>query len=336
VNKLPILIAATAFALPACTKKADEAGKVGGSVIRVDGSSTVFPVSQAVAEDFQKSRGGKITVAESGTGGGFKKFCRGEIDIAGASRPIKQSEAKACAETGTEFVELPVAYDGLAVAVHPSNDWVDKLTVDELKTMWVPEAQGKITKWNQVRPSFPDRPLHLFGAGIDSGTYDYFTQAIVGTEHSSRGDFTSSEDDNILVQGVSTDPNALGFFGLAYYEGNKDKLRVVPIDDGKADNGDGGILPSEQTVNDGSYQPLSRPIFIYVSVRSLARPEVAAAADFYLSDDGIALIKEVGYVPLPTRVNELARKRLAERKTGSMFDGGSKIGISLESVLAGG
>jgi phosphate transport system substrate-binding protein len=321
---------------PAAGKTAEPAasGKVGGDVIRVDGSSTVFPISQATAEDFQATRGGKITVAESGTGGGFKKFCRGELDVTGASRPIKQEELDACKAGGIEFVELPVAYDGLAVVVHKDNAFVDHLTVDELKAMWAPEAQDKVKTWKQIRPAFPDSPLHLFGPGVDSGTYDYFTQAIVGKEHSSRGDFTSSEDDNILVQGVSTDAGALGFFGFAYYAGNADKLKLVPIDDGKPDNGAGPIAPSEATVNDGTYQPLSRPIFVYVSTKALARPEVAAYLDFYLSDAGTALVKEVGYVALPAKVTELARARLAARKVGSAFTGGSQIGVSLEARLS--
>ena len=313
--------------------EAGSGGQVGGAVIEIDGSSTVFPVSQAVAEEFQKAKGGRVTVGLSGTGGGFKKFCRGEIAIADASRPIKDAEQQACKAAGIDFIELPVAYDGLAVMVHPSNDWVDHMTVAELKTIWAPEAQGKITKWSQVRKGWPDRDIHLFGAGVDSGTYDYFTKAIVGTEHASRGDFTSSEDDNVLVQGISSDPAALGFFGYAYYQESKDKLKLVPIEDGNDENGKGPISPSPETVENGTYQPLARPIFIYVSSKALARPEVKAFIEYYLGE-GAALVREVGYIALPDKAYELARKRVAEGKTGSVFQG-SKVGVTVEELLSG-
>ena len=235
-------------------------------LINVDGSSTVFPITEAVAEEFQiEHKDIMVTVGISGTGGGFKKFGRGETDISDASRPIKASEADLCVQNGIEYIELPVAYDGLAVMVNPKNDWVDYLTVKELKKLWEPEAQKTITKWNQIRPEWPDKEIHLYGPGVDSGTFDYFTEAINGKSGASRGDFTASEDDNVLVQGIATDKYALGFFGLAYYEHNKDKLKLVPIDDEKDDNGKGSILPSMETVNNSTYQPLARPIFIYVS-----------------------------------------------------------------------
>ena len=307
-------------------------GKVSGSVIEIDGSSTVFPITQAVAEEFQKEKGGRVTVGVSGTGGGFKKFCRGEIAIAGASRPVKDEEASACKSGGLDFVELPVAYDGLAIVVHKENTWVDKITVDELKTIWAPEAQDKIKKWSQVRKGWPDKDLHLFGPGVDSGTYDYFTQAVVGKEHASRGDFTSSEDDNVLVQGVSSDTAALGFFGYAYYIENQDKLKLVPVDDGVDDNGKGPIAPSPETVEKGTYQPLSRPVFIYVSTKAMGRPEVKAFVDYYLTK-GPELVKEVGYIALPAKAYELARKRFADKKTGSAFHG-SKVGVTVEELLA--
>ncbi len=319
---------------PGAGSEAAGGGQVGGAVIQIDGSSTVFPISQAVAEEFQKAKGGRVTVGLSGTGGGFKKFCRGEIAISDASRPIKDEEQQACKSAGIDFIELPVAYDGLAVMVHPSNDWVDHMTVGELKKIWAPEAQGKIMTWNQVRQGWPNKPLHLFGAGVDSGTYDYFTQAIVGKEHASRGDFTSSEDDNVLVQGISSDPAALGFFGYAYYQESKDKLKLVPIDDGKDANGKGPITPSPETVENGTYQPLSRPIFIYVSSKALARPEVKAFVEYYLSSEGAALVREVGYIALPEKAYELARKRFAEGKTGSVFHG-SKVGVTVEELLSG-
>ena len=311
-----------------CSKR-----KAQGGSVKVDGSSTVFLISAATAEQYKKSGGGDASVGSSGTGGGFKKFCRGELDITGASRPIKAAEVEECKKAGIEYIELPVAYDGIAVVVSTKNTWVDQMTVEELKKMWVPEAQGKLTSWSQVRDGWPDKPLRLFGAGVDSGTYDYFTQAIVGKEHSSRGDYTQSEDDNTLVQGISADENAIGFFGYAYYAENKDKLKVVPIDDGKPDNGAGAVAPSPEAIVGGSYQPLSRPIFIYVSVAAAKKPEVEKFVTFYL-DKTAEIAAKVGYVALPPKVGELAKKRFAERKPGSVFKGGSQIGVTLESLLA--
>ena len=304
-------------------------------VIKVDGSSTVYPITEAVAEEFQKAEKGKtnVTVGISGTGGGFKKFCNGETDISDASRPIKPTEVELCKKNGIDYIELPVAYDGLAVIINPKNTWADKMTVKELKKLWEPEAQGKITKWNQIRSNWPDKEIHLFGAGVDSGTYDYFTEAIVGKEHSSRGDFTSSEDDNVLVQGIATDQLALGFFGVAYYEHNKDKLKLVAIDDEKDENGKGPILPAYGNVVNGTYQPLSRPIFIYVSKKSADKPEVKRFVEFYMKNGG-NLSKEVGYVALPNKAYELALKRFTKRVTGSVFGGkGSQVGVKIEDLL---
>ena len=247
-------------------------------VIQIDGSSTVFPITEAVAEEFQKSKKGKIkvTVGIAGTGGGFKKFCRAETDISDASRPILKSEIEDCKKSGVQFIELPIAYDALTVIINPKNDWVKSLTVADLKKMWEPAAQGKVTTWNQIRSEWPNSPLKLFGPGADSGTFDYFTEAIVGKAKSSRGDFTASEDDNVLVQGVANDRNALGYFGFAYYIENQNKLKAVPIETGK-----GAVAPSAKTVEDGSYQPLSRPIFIYISKKSLdSKPEVKEFVDF--------------------------------------------------------
>ena len=301
--------------------------------VRLDGSSTVYLISEAVAEEFQKEYPDvRVTVGISGTGGGFKKFGNGETDVSDASRPIKPSEVELCAKNGIEYVELPIAYDGIAVVVNPRNTWVDHMTVAELKKLWSPEAQAKVTRWSQVRQGWPDREIHLFGPGVDSGTYDYFTEAIVGKEHSSRGDFTSSEDDNVLVQGIATDELALGFFGCAYYEENRGKLRAVAIDDEKS--GRGPVLPSPKTITDGTYQPLSRPLFIYVNKKSLDRPEVAAFVEFYLKN-AARLAREVGYVALPDRAYELARLRLQRRITGSVFGGaGSQVGVKIEEVLA--
>ena len=315
-----------------------QAGGSGGeqnAMIKVDGSSTVYPISEAVAEEFQKAnRSAHVTVGVSGTGGGFQKFCRGETDISNASRPIKPVEVETCKKSGVEFIELPVAYDGLAVVVNPKNTWAASMTVDELKKLWAPEAQGKIMRWNQVRSSWPDREIHLYGAGVDSGTYDYFTEAVVGKEGASRGDFTSSEDDNVLVQGIANDELALGFMGIAYVEQNKDRLKLVPVDDGKADNGAGPVVASVETVRNGTYQPLSRPLFIYVSRKSAERPEVQTFVTSYFTD-GRALIDEVGYVQLTDPIYELAQKHFAERKTGTAFgEGGSQVGVTLEDLLA--
>jgi phosphate transport system substrate-binding protein len=336
-------IVASALVLAAACRK-EEATATGtapkaapaaeASVIAIDGSSTVFPITEAVAEEFRTRSPARVTIGVSGTGGGFKKFCSGETAITGASRPIKPSEVTQCKDKAIEYIELPVAYDGIAVVVNPANDWAAHMTVAELAALFRPEAQGEVKRWSQVRTGWPDQEIHLFGAGVDSGTYDYFTAAIVGVEHSSRGDFTSSEDDNVLVQGVATDKLALGFFGYAYYAENRGKLRLVAIDDGKEDNGKGPIAPSPQTVIDGTYSPLARPIFIYVSKAAAARSEVATFVDFYLQH-GPKLVSEVGYIPLPDRAYDLARRRFSNRVFGSVFGGaGSKVGVSVEALLA--
>ena len=304
------------------------------SVIAIDGSSTVFPITEAVAEEFQKQNAAKVTIGVSGTGGGFKKFCAGEIAIAGASRPIKATEEQACNAAKIEYVELPVAYDGLVVVVNPKNTWVKSFSVAELKKLWEPAAQGKITKWSQLHTGWPAKEVHLFGPGVDSGTYDYFTKAIVGEEHKSRGDYTSSEDDNVLVQGVSRDEGGLGFFGLAYYEENTDKLKLVPIDDGVEANGKGPVAPSAESVSNGTYQPLSRPIFIYVSKSATSRPEVSAFVEFYLNN-GETLVKDAKYISLPAKAYELAMKRFKAGTSGSLFAGqGSQVGVTVEALLA--
>jgi len=310
------------------------ASGAGPALIQLDGSSTVFPISEAVAEEFQKANPTiRVTVEISGTGGGFQKFCRGETDISDASRPIRPTEIANCQKAGIEYIELPIAYDGLAVVVNPKNSWATSVTVAELKTLWSPEAQGKVLRWNQVRPSWPDREIRLFGAGVDSGTYDYFTDAVVGKEGASRGDFTSSEDDNVLVQGVSSDDLALGFIPYAYVESNQGKLKLVPVDDGKADNGDGPLTPSAETVQNGTYQPLSRPLFIYVARKAADRPEVQRFVASYF--DASALIREVGYVELTPQIYDLAKRHFAERKVGTAFGaGGSQVGLTLEQLLA--
>ena len=275
----------------------------------------------------------RVTVGESGTGGGFKKFSRGEIDINDASRPIKPEEIELCKQSGIEFIELPVAYDGLAVVVNKANTFVDYLTVSELKKLWEPAAQGKIKTWNQVRASFPNQPINLYGAGTASGTYDYFTEAVVGKAKSSRGDYNASEDDNVLVKGVSSDKNALGYFGLAYYENNADQLKLVPINDGNESNGAGAIIPTPETVSNGTYAPLSRPEFIYINAKSAGRPEVKAFITFYL-ENAQALAKEVGSVPLKPEVYQLIQERFDKKITGSLFaNGTSTIGVDMSDIL---
>ncbi|MEQ1882432.1 MAG: PstS family phosphate ABC transporter substrate-binding protein [Burkholderiales bacterium] len=300
-------------------------------LVKIDGSSTVFPITEAVAEDFQRSTKGKIkvTVGISGTGGGFKKFCRGETDISNASRPILKKEMDECRKTGVEYIELPVAYDALTVVIHPENKWAQTLTVADLKKMWEPVAQGKVTKWKQVNPAFPDAPLKLFGAGADSGTFDYFTEAINGKAQASRGDFTASEDDNVLVQGVSRDQNALGFFGLAYYTENKDKLQAVAVTDKV---GGKGVLPSAETVMNGTYQPLSRPIFIYINAKSLDRPEVREFIAFYMKNAD-SLVREVKYVPLPAAGYAYNVEHVGKKVLGTKFGGENKVGLTIEQLM---
>ena len=277
-------------------------------VIRVDGSSTVFPITEAVAEEFGKQGGAKAMVGISGTGGGFKRFCRGETDISAAPRPIKQKEIDACREGGVEYIEFAVAYDGLAVVVNSKNTWLDYLSVAELKKIWEPAAQGNITKWSQVRSSFPDKEIQLFGPGTDSGTFDYFTEVINGKSASSRGDYTASEDDNVLVEGVGSNEGGLGYFGLAYYEENKDKLKVVPI---KASNDKEAVAPSKETVLNGTYTPLSRPIFIYVSKNSLkTKPAIKKFVQYYL-EHASTLSEEVGYVSLPQKEYDAGLSKMA-------------------------
>lgn len=295
-------------------------------IIKIDGSSTVYPISEAVAEEFMKHSKTRVVVGISGTGGGFKKFCRGETDISDASRPIRSIEIETCSKNKIDYIEVPVAYDALSVVVNKKNDWVDCIKVEELKKMWEPESQGKIVKWNQVNPKWPSAKLNLYGAGVDSGTYDYFTEAIVGKEHSSRGDYMPSEDDNVLVQGVSGDKNALGFFGLAYFLENRDKLKVLKVDGGK-----GCVEPNEENVIKGVYQPLSRPIFIYISMKSYNK--VKEFVKFYLKNAPV-LVKDVGYIPLPKRVYELAMERVERKITGSVFKGGgSQVGVKIEDIL---
>ena len=317
----------------ACRDWTDGAARV----VSVDGSSTVFPIAEAVAEEYRRvDPAARVTVGVSGTGGGFEKFCAGETDISSASRPIRAAEVAVCAAAGIAFVELPIAYDGIAVVVHADNDWVETLTPDDLRRMWEPAAQGTVTRWNQIRPEWPDRELRLFGPGVDSGTFDYFTRAIVGEPGAGRGDFTSSEDDNVLVQGVSNDELALGFFGYAHYEENRARLGLAAIDDGDDTNGAGAIRPSPGSVRNGTYRPLSRPVFLYVNPEALDRPEVAGLVRYFLSE-GAELVREVGYVSLTDREYALVRHRLEDRVVGTMYCGPGGVGgevASLEALLS--
>ncbi len=302
-------------------------GSLSGEVV-VDGSSTVAPISKAVAEEFSKvAPGVKVPVGTSGTGGGFKKFCAGDTDISNASRPIKKEEAETCAKNGVEFVELPVAIDGLTVVTNKENTWAKCLKVAELKKMWEPAAQDKITSWKQIRPEFPDEKLTLFGPGADSGTFDYFTEAIVEKAKASRTDYQPSEDDNIIVQGVTGSKGALGFFGIAYFEENADKLTGVEIDGGK-----GCVAPTPENVNSGKFTPLSRPLFIYVSKKSMERPEVKAFVEFYLNKDA-DLVRAVGYVTLPEDALAKVKERAKSVTTGTTFMD-APTGVPVAELLA--
>jgi phosphate transport system substrate-binding protein len=305
---LSVVLATTAaFGVAAAAK---------AQIVKIDGSSTVYPISEAVAEEFQKAKRGavKVTVGISGTGGGFKKFCRGETDISDASRPILEKEMKACAAAGIRYIELPVAYDALTVVVNPKNTWIKEFKVEELK---------------QVNAAWPDRGLKLFGPGADSGTFDYFTDAINGKEKASRGDYTASEDDNVLVQGVSRDIGGIGYFGLAYYVENKDKLKAVPI----VNKGETkAVMPSIETVMDGTYQPLARPIFIYVSEKGMGRPEVREFVEYYMAH-AATLSRQVGYVPLGKQHYDLALKNFKNKKLGTGFGGKAEVGVKLDDLL---
>jgi phosphate transport system substrate-binding protein len=299
------------------------------ALVKIDGSSTVYPITEAVAEDFQKAKKNaiRVTVGISGTGGGFKKFCRGETDISDASRPILKKEMDACKEAGIQYVELPIAYDALTVVINPQNDWAKHLTVAELKKIWEPSAQGKLKSWKDVNPAFPDVAIKLYGPGADSGTFDYFTEAVVGKAKSSRGDYTASEDDNVLVQGVSRDKGGLGYFGFAYYIENQKKLKAVAVDGGK-----GPVLPSPEAVENGTYAPLSRPIFIYINAKSMDKPEIKEFVEFYLKN-APKLVKEVKYVALPQKAYDMAGEHFKHKRIGTVFGGEESVGLKIEELL---
>jgi phosphate transport system substrate-binding protein len=326
-----LLIFAVLLASTGCRGRDGGTGEA--ALIKVDGSSTVFPLTEAAAEEFQKLKQGavNVTVGISGTGGGFKKFVRGEIDIADASRPILKEEMEQARANGIEYMELPVCFDALTVVVNPQNNWVNSMTVDELKKIWEPGAQGKITRWNQVRPEWPNEEIILFGAGSDSGTFDYFTEAIVGKAKASRGDFTASEDDNVLVQGIAGSRYALGYLPYSYYSTNANKLKAVSIDWEK-NSVKGPVEPTLENVLAGTYNPLSRPLFIYVSRKAAEKPEVSEFVKFYI-EKSAQLATEVKYLPLPASAYEMALGRFRDRQTGTAFGGTPEVGLHVEEIL---
>jgi phosphate transport system substrate-binding protein len=315
------------------TKPAAEKEKKAEAItgdVKIDGSSTVFPISEAVAKGYSDSKGGKVQIGigKSGTGGGFKKFCRGEIDIANASRPILEKEIKSCQEKGVEYVELPIAYDAITVVANSGNTWAKDLKLAELKTIWGPEAAGKVKNWKEVRAGFPDKPLRLFGPGPSSGTFDYFTEAVNGKPKVGRGDYTASEDDNVLVKGVTGDEGALGYFGYAYYEANKDKLKAVAIDSGK-----GPVGPSVETVKNGTYSPLSRPLFIYINAKSFDKPEVKEFITYYLANVG-KFSTATKYIPLSDAIYVKVKAKAEAKKTGTVFGGKEAVGLKIDEVMS--
>ncbi len=323
----PLALAA-AGALASCSKQSPPETSPLAGTVTVDGSSTVLPLSQEIANAFHAMNPGvQVTVGVSGSGSGFKKLCAGSIDIADASRPINAAEGSECKNNRIEYVELPIGFDAISVVTSAKNTFVDCLTVGELKTIWEPSAEGKIKTWNQVRSAFPGQPLTLFGPGRASGTFDYFALAIVGTESSGRNDYTQSEDDTVIEHGVAADPNALGYFGYAYYAANRAELKLVGVD-----NGHGCVLPSAQTVTDETYRPLLRPLFIYVNAAAAARPEVRAFTRFYLAPENTQYVTKVGYVALPTAAVAARNSRFAKGIGGSALGGhGSVIGVKFNA-----
>lgn len=319
---LSSLVCAVTLALPL-----DVAAQ--NALIKVDGSSTVFPITEAAAYAFQREgrADAGVAVGFSGTTGGFRKFCRGEIELTGASRPITQPEMAVCASNGIRYLEMPIAFDALTVVVNPQAP-LDAITVEELRAIWAPRGEGRITRWNHVNRSFPKAPLRLFGPGTDSGTFEYFTEAVVGKAGASRRDFTASEDDAVLVAGIGRDIHALGYFGYAYYAEHKDKLKALAI----AWMGQKPVLPSVETVVDGSYQPLSRPVFIYVNAVSARRPEVKAFVTFY-NANAERLVTEVGYVPLPAKAYTHNLETLARMRIGTQFGGENRIGLTIDELM---
>jgi phosphate transport system substrate-binding protein len=324
LNLARAVAAAAIVALAACGGESQQSAGAGGEQIQIDGSSTVFPLSEAVAEAFQTSeRGGaRVTVGESGTGGGFAKFCRNETQVQGASRPISAEEMQACATAGVTYVEIPVAFDGITVVVNNANP-ATAITTAELKRMWEPAAERTITTWRQVNSSWAATPLQLFGPGTASGTFDYFTEAVVGEEGSSRTDYTPTEDDNVTVQGVVGNPGGVGYFGYAYYDQNRQRLKALSID---------GVAPSPETIAAGAY-PLARPLFIYINADALRRPQVQRFAQYYVANAG-RLAQQVGYVGLPEAAYTTLAQRVTQRQAGTAFGGRQEVGANITEVLA--
>lgn len=309
-------------------------GRAQDRVIKADGSSTVYLITAAVAEEFKaENPTAKVTVGNSGTGGGFKKFVRGETDISNASRPIQASEIEDCKKNGIEYIELPIAFDALTVVINKQNTWAKNMTVAELKKLWEKDAQGKVKKWNQINPAWPDSEIQLFGPGTDSGTFEYFCEAVCEKKGNSRGDFTASEDDNVLVTGVEGSKNGLAYFGMAYYLAHKDKMTAVSVAWEKNKATKDPVSPTKENVISGAYAPLSRPLFIYVNKKSAeTRPEVKKFVDFYLAN-AKALSAEEGYVPLPDAAYETIKSRWAKLQTGTVFGGEPAVGLKIEEVL---
>jgi phosphate transport system substrate-binding protein len=330
LKKFALLASAVALLSSCAQARAKQAQQ-----IKIDGSSTVYPITNAIAAEYQATQANKqqgdqpkVALEVSGTTGGFKKFCEGQTDISNASRPILKEEMDACNKNNVRYLELPVAFDALTVVVNPQNNWAKDITLAELKKIWEPAAQGKITKWNQVRASWPNQPLTLYGAGKESGTFDYFTEATVGQVKASRGDYTASEDDNKLVRGVSSDPNALGYFGFAYYEANPNQLKALAVDNGK-----GAVLPSREAVEKAQYQPLSRPLFIYVNFQAAQdKPELREFVEFYL-DKAAKVVSSVGYIPLPEEGYHLARVQFHRGEVGTVFGGNAELNVTLGELL---
>lgn len=302
--------------------------------IKIDGSSTVFPITERVLASYESEAVNqpvkelKIEGEFSGTTEGFNKFCAGETDINAASRPISTEEMKACNSNEIRYIELPIAFDAITVVVNPNNDWTDRLTVEQLKTMWEPTAENQVTQWNQIDPAYPNRPLTLYGPDKLSGTYDYFTNAIVGETGASRQDYVASEDDEVLVTGVAQDPNAIAYFGYGYYQQHQDQLKAVAVD-----NGNGGVIPSVETVENEAYQPLSRPLFIYVNAkRAQENPALEVFVEYYL-DKAPELVADAGYIPLPPDAYHLAKIHLQRFDVGSVFEGKPQIGLTISDLM---
>lgn len=307
---------------------------VAGGMIRTDGSSTVAPITTAIAEAFKKANpDARVSVNVSGTSGGFQRFCESQTDVQNASRPITPAEASACASAGVQYLEVPVAHDGITVIVHAKNTWADSLTVSELKKLWEPVAQGKIVRWSQVRAGWPDQPIHLHGPGPNSGTFDFFTEVIVGHPRESRSDFTASEDHDVIAKGVAADELALGYVGYGAFEAHKTDLRAVPVDDGDNEIGPGPIAPSVNTVRRGTYRPLARPLFIYVNLKELKRPEVDAFLNFYIRQDE-DLVAKAGCIPLNSAVYRAVFDRVSKRVPGTAFKDPAALTMSLETLFA--